>query len=57
VAGLFGVRVTGPLQAHAPGFSEQLTELGYTRASSRMVVAASSLTRTSVGWSKPGFIG
>ncbi len=57
MAGLFGVRVTGPLQAHAPGFSEQLTELGYTRASSRMVVAASSLTRTSVGWSKPGFIG
>ena len=26
-------------------------------ASSRMVMAASSLTRTSVGWSKPGFIG
>ncbi len=31
MAGLFGVRVTGPLQAHARGFSEQLTELGYTR--------------------------
>ena len=33
MADLFGVRVTGPLQAHAPGFSEQLTELGYTRLS------------------------
>jgi integrase/recombinase XerD len=33
VAGLFGIRVTGPLQAHAQGFSEQLTELGYTRLS------------------------
>jgi len=33
VADLFGVRVTGPLQAHARGFSEQLTELGYTRLS------------------------
>jgi hypothetical protein len=31
VADLFGVRVTGPLQAQAQGFSEQLTELGYTR--------------------------
>ena len=31
MADLFGVRVTGPLQAHARGFSEQLTELGYTR--------------------------
>lgn len=31
VAGLFGVRVTGPLQPHARGFCEQLTELGYTR--------------------------
>jgi site-specific recombinase XerD len=33
VADLFGIRVTGPLQAHARGFSEQLTELGYTRLS------------------------
>ena len=33
MADLFGVRVTGPLQAHARGFSEQLTELGYTRLS------------------------
>jgi len=33
VAGLFGIRVTGPLRAHARGFSEQLTELGYTRLS------------------------
>jgi integrase/recombinase XerD len=33
VADLSGVRVTGPLQAHARGFSEQLTELGYTRLS------------------------
>jgi integrase/recombinase XerD len=33
VADLFGVRVTGPLQAHSQGFSEQLTELGYTRLS------------------------
>jgi hypothetical protein len=31
VADLFGVRVTGPLQTHARGFSGQLTELGYTR--------------------------
>jgi hypothetical protein len=31
VADLSGVRVTGPLQGHARGFSEQLTELGYTR--------------------------
>jgi hypothetical protein len=31
VAGLFGVRVTGPLLGHARGFSERLTELGYTR--------------------------
>jgi len=33
VADLFGVRATGPLQGHARGFSEQLTELGYTRLS------------------------
>lgn len=33
MADLFGVRVTGPLQGHARGFSEQLTELGYTRLS------------------------
>jgi hypothetical protein len=33
VADLFGVRVTGPLQAYTRGFSEQLTELGYTRLS------------------------
>jgi len=33
VADLFGVRVTGPLQAHARDFSEQLTKLGYTRLS------------------------
>jgi integrase/recombinase XerD len=33
MANLFGVRVTGPLQAHARGFSEQLTKLGYTRLS------------------------
>jgi integrase/recombinase XerD len=33
VADLFGIRVTGPLQGHARGFSEQLTELGYTRLS------------------------
>jgi site-specific recombinase XerD len=33
VADLFGIWVTGPLQAHARGFSEQLTELGYTRLS------------------------
>ena len=31
MAGLFGVRVTGPLQVHARGFSEQLTKLGDTR--------------------------
>ena len=28
MADLFGVRVTGPLQAHARGFSERLTKLG-----------------------------
>ena len=33
MADLFGIRVTGPLQGHARGFSEQLTELGYTRLS------------------------
>jgi len=33
VADLFGVRVTGPLLPHAEGFSERLTELGYTRLS------------------------
>ena len=33
VADLFGVRVTGPLQPHAEGFGERLTELGYTRLS------------------------
>jgi hypothetical protein len=33
VAGLCGVWVTGPLQPHAEGFGERLTELGYTRLS------------------------
>lgn len=33
MADVFGVRVTGPLQAYARGFSERLTELGYTRLS------------------------
>ena len=33
MADLFGIRMTGPLQAHARGFSEQLTELGYARLS------------------------
>jgi hypothetical protein len=33
VADLFGVRVTGPLQGYARGFSEQLTVLGYSRLS------------------------
>jgi integrase/recombinase XerD len=33
VADVFGVQVTGPLQAYARGFSERLTELGYTRLS------------------------
>ena len=31
VGDVFGVRVTGPLQAYAEGFSERLIELGYTR--------------------------
>ena len=31
MADVFGVRMTGPLQAQARGFSEQLTERGYTR--------------------------
>ena len=30
MADVFGVQVTGPLQAYARGFSERFTELGYT---------------------------